>query len=46
MARYIAVKIDWMAEQLAQAFLEHVWQDKGLSDSIISDKELLLTLKF
>lgn len=46
MAQYIVARIDWTAEQLAQAFLEQVWQDKGLPDSIISDRGLLFTLKF
>lgn len=46
MARYIAARMDWAAERLAQAFLEHVWRDKGLPDSIVSDRGSLFTSKF
>lgn len=46
MARYIAARMDWTAERLAQAFLEHVWRDKGLPDSIVSDRGSLFTSKF
>ena len=46
MARYIAARMDWTAERLAQAFLEHIWRDKGLPDFIVSDRGSLFTSKF
>ena len=46
MARYIAARIDWTAEQLASASLEYIWRDRDLSNSIVSDIGFLFTLKF
>ncbi len=46
MTQYIAAGMDWTAEQLSRAFLENIWQDRGLPDFIISDRESLFTSKF
>ena len=46
MARYIVACIDWTTKRLAQAFLEHIWRDKGLLDSIVSDRGSLFISKF
>ncbi len=46
MAGYIAARMDRTAKRLAQAFLEQVWRDKGLPDSIVSDRRCLFTSKF
>ncbi len=46
LARYIPARMDWSAERLAEAFLENVWQDKGILDSLVSDCGSLFTSKF
>lgn len=30
--------IDWTSNQLAEAFIQYIWRDKGLTDSIVSDQ--------
>ncbi len=46
LARYIPARMDWTAERLAEAFIENVWREKGLPDSVVSDRGSLFTSKF
>ena len=46
LARYIPARMDWTAEGLAEAFIENVWREKGLPDSVVSDRGSLFTYKF
>ena len=36
-ARYIPARVDLSTERLAEAFLENVWRDKSIPDSLVSD---------
>ncbi len=36
-APYIPARVDLSTERLAEAFLENVWQDKSIPDSLVSD---------
>ena len=46
MVRYIPARMDWTSERLAEAFIENIWRDKGLPDSVVSDRGSLFTSKF
>lgn len=46
MAQYIVACMDWTAERLAQAFLDHIWQDRGFSNFIVLDRGSLFISKF
>lgn len=37
LVRYILAQKDWTAEQLAEAFIENIWREKALPDSVVSD---------
>ena len=41
-AQYIPARIDWTAEQFAEAFIENVWRKKGMPDSLVSDREIII----
>ncbi len=38
MVRYIPARMDWTSERLAEAFIEKIWRDKDLPDSVVSDR--------
>ena len=46
LARYVPAQMDWSAERLAEAFIENVWREKGLPDSVVLDRGSLFTSKF
>ena len=46
LAQYIPARMDWTVERLAEAFIENIWRDKGLPDSVVSDRGSLFTSKF
>lgn len=46
LTHYILARIDWLAERLAKAFLTNVWQDKDISDSLLSNQGSPFTSKF
>ena len=46
LVRYTPAQMDWTAKRLAKAFIEDIWREKGLPDSIVSDRGSLFTSKF
>ncbi len=39
-------RMDWSADRLNEAFFENFWRDKGIADSLVSDRGSLFTSKF
>ncbi len=46
LAQDVPSRMDWTAERLTEGFIENVWREKGLPDSVVSDRGSLFTSKF